>query len=275
MMASDDLGLTQPAVSRSVKELEQILGTTLFDRSARGARLTVKGKLFLEHAEAALLQLNQGVSVLGGSGRDGEQITIGALPNVCSQFLPGVIKTFKEAFPNVVVTILPGSNAALLEMLKRADADVVIGRLSNAEDMRGLSFEALFEEPLVFVVRAGHELTKGPVSPDDLAAYTLILPPTGTIIREELDRFFFSSGIALPSNRLESTSSEFQRAYLKENNCVAAIPRGVLQTDLEDGTFVELDLGDKSLKGPVGLTTNPKVIPSPILTELMRLIRIH
>jgi len=273
VLASEELGLTQPAVSRSIKELELILGEPLFDRGTRGAILTDKGVGFLDASEAAILQINQGLqSFFGGEGRS-EKVRIGALPNVCSQLLPGLIHEFKAIHPNTDVTIFPGTNASLLDGLRRAETDFVIGRLSSSEDMRGLSFEALFDEPLVFVARRGHPATTGSASLEDLQRFPLMLPPEGTIIRQELDRYLAGNGLAKPQNLIESTSSDFQRAYLQGSDCIAAIPKGVIQSDLDQGTLVKLSIGDGELKGPVGLTTNPMLVPSGAVVEILNQIR--
>lgn len=275
VLASDELGLTQPAVSRSIKELELILGEPLFDRSTRGATLTEKGLGFLDAAEAAILQINQGLqSFLGGEGRS-EQVRIGALPNVCSRVLPGIVHKFKDTHPNTTVTIVPGTNAALLDGLRRAETDFVIGRLSSSEAMRGLAFEALFDEPLVFVARHDHLVTQGNASLEDLQRFPLMLPPEGTIIRQEIDRYLAGKGLGKPQNLVESTSSDFQRAYILGSDCIAAIPKGVIQSDLDLGSLVELPIGEGELKGPVGLTTNPMLVANGSVVEMLNSIRRH
>lgn len=275
VLASEGLGLTQPAVSRSIKELELILGEPLFDRSTRGALLTEKGQGFLDAAEAAILQINQGLQAFLGDGGRSEQVRIGALPNVCSQVLPGIVHTFKVAHPNTTVTIFPGTNAGLLDGLRRAETDFVIGRLSSSEDMRGLAFEALFDEPLVFVTRQNHEATKDTASLEDLQRFPLLLPPEGTIIRHEIDRYLAGKGLAKPQNLVESTSSDFQRAYLLGSDCIAAVPKGVIQSDLDLGSLVELPIGEGELAGPVGLTTNPMLVANRSVVEMLNSIRRH
>ncbi|MEM6637376.1 MAG: LysR substrate-binding domain-containing protein [Pseudomonadota bacterium] len=273
VLASEELGLTQPAVSRSIKELELILGDTLFDRSARGAQLTERGTAFLDTAEAALLQINQGLQTFFTDADQTNQVRIGALPNVCSQVLPSVIASYKADFPLSKVAVFPGTNARLLEGLRRGETDLVIGRLSSSEDMRGLVFEALFDEPIIFVVRAEHEIEPETASLEDLQRYPLLLPTEGTVIRQEIDRFLAGHGITRPQNLVETTSSDFQRAYLTSSECLAAIPRGVVRADIERGVLKELPLAEGDLKGPVGLTVNPLSAHSGAVREFMQRIR--
>ncbi|MEO1024413.1 MAG: LysR substrate-binding domain-containing protein [Pseudomonadota bacterium] len=257
--AAESLGLTQPAVSRSVRELELTLGHDLFDRSTRGAELTKRGQDFLDAAEAGLLQIWQGAKAVIGEVGSNEAVRIGALPNVCSQFLPKVIEAFKAEFPEVTVIVNPGTNAGLLSDLRLGATDLVIGRLSSSEDMRGLIFEALYDEPLVFVVRSEHPLSGGPALLQDALDYPMMLPPEGTIIRQEISRFLAGHGAAKLANIIETTSSDFQRAYLASTDCVAVIPKGVVQSDLDSGALRDLSIGHGELQGPVGLTTNPEI----------------
>ncbi|MGP6089919.1 LysR substrate-binding domain-containing protein [Antarctobacter jejuensis] len=272
VLASEDLGLTQPAVSRSVRELEQVLGHDLFDRSTRGAELTPRGRTFLEATESGLLQIFQGVRSVTGEILSDEIVRIGALPNVCSQFLPAIVQTFKGEYPGVKVRVTPGTNADLLSSLRRGETDFVIGRLSSSEEMRGLVFRALFDEPLVFVVRAGHPLSEGRATLQEALTFPTLLPPDGTIIRQELSRFLSGQGVSELPDVVETTSSDFQRSYISRTDCVAVIPRGVVQAELESRAFVQLQIGTDAMRGPVGLTTNPDLRLGPEAQHLVQTI---
>lgn len=273
MLAAEDLGLTQPAVSRSVRELEQILGHDLFDRSTRGAELTDRGRSFLEASESALFQIWRGADSVTGELDANEVVKLGALPNVCSQFLPAIIKSYKEDHPCVSVRVSPGTNAELLGSLRRGETDFVIGRLSTSQDMRGLAFEALFDEPLIFVVRQDHPLASIRATIQDALSYPLLLPPEGTIIRQEASRFLATHGTMQPTDVVETTSSDFQRAYLEMTDAVAVIPRGVVQGDLDRRAMVQLDVDKGEMRGPVGLTTNPELRHGTAARRLLQRIR--
>lgn len=273
--AADRLGLTQPAVSRSVRELEQTLGNALFDRSTRGAELTRHGRDFLDAAEAGLLQIWQGAKAVVGDVGAQEVVRIGALPNVCSQFLPRLVARFKAEFPAVRVVINPGANAGLLSELRLGATDLVIGRLSKSDDMRGLAFEALYDEPLVFVVRPEHPLVRQSPSLQDVMQHPFVLPTDGTIIRQEVERFLAGHGVGRIADLIETTSSDFQRAYVAATNSIAVLPRGVVQSELETGALRQLEIGVGELVGPVGLTTNPDLKPTGAVALFVQRIRDH
>lgn len=219
------------------------------------------------------MQIWQGAWAVVGDVASSEAVRIGALPNVCSQFLPEVVQAFKWDFPNVRIQVTPGTNAGLLGALRRGETDLVIGRLSSSDDMRGLVFEALYDEPLVFVVRASHPLASRPATLRDVLGYPLLLPPEGTIIRQELSRFLAGQGVGALADIVESTSSDFQRAYISTTECVAAIPRGVVQDALAEGVFHDLAIGQGDLKGPVGLTTNPDLRPGKAVASFLQRVR--
>lgn len=273
--AADSLGLTQPAVSRSVRELEQTLGHDLFDRSTRGAELTRRGRDFLDAVESGLLQIWQGTKAVVGDIGAREVVRIGALPNVCSQFLPTIVAAFKAELPGVRIVISPGTNMGLLSGLRLGETDFVIGRLSSSEDMRGLVFEALYDEPIVFVVRSDHALAGKTCSLKDVLKYPFLLPPEGTIIRQEIARYFAGQGVGRLPDVIETTSSDFQRAYLANTESVAVIPRGVIQREIEAHSLVDLGIGHGDLLGPVGLTANPDTKPSVAVDLMMKYVRNH
>ena len=275
VLAAEELGLTQPGVSRSVRELEQLLGHSLFDRSTRGAELTDRGRSFLEAAEAGLLLIWQGANAVTGELASNEIVRIGALPNVCSQFLPKIIKAFKGDHSGVRVRVTPGTNAELLASLRRGETDFVIGRLSSSDDMRGLAFEALFDEPIIFVVGQAHPLAKGPATLQEAMSFPLVLPPEGTIIRQEVSRFLASQGVTRLRDIVETTSSDFQRNYMDLTDAVGMVPRGVVQSDLDAGSLVQLNIGVDEMRGPVGLTTNPDLRHGEAALRLLRMIRHH
>ena len=162
--AAQALCITQPAVTKTLNELEALLGTRLFVRGRQGAAMTAEAEVFLRHASATVQALGLAVdSVLGSA----EQLSlrIGVLPTVAPSLMPPVLASFLADRPQVAVRLHTGRNASLLAQLRARELDVVIGRLSEPEAMLGLTFEHLYAEPLVLVSRADHPLCRLP-APD-------------------------------------------------------------------------------------------------------------
>jgi LysR family pca operon transcriptional activator len=171
--AAAALSVTQPALSKTLRELEQALGVRLFERGAKGMELTKFGRLFLQRAASSLTALQQGIDeVRAASGIGALDLTIGVMPNVAPKIMPLAVKRFRDSQPKTSVHIVGGSNARLLDLLRVGDLDCVVGRLGLPESMLDVTFEHLYAESLVVVARPDHKLAaRASVSPKMLAAY--------------------------------------------------------------------------------------------------------
>ncbi|MEL7082044.1 MAG: LysR family transcriptional regulator, partial [Pseudomonadota bacterium] len=151
--AADRLGLTQPAMSRTLSELEDILGTRIVQRHRSGATLTPAGDVFWSYIRTSLAALQQGVDGLGQIGAQGGGIlTIGALPSVAASLVPRVAQRLQEQRLAIGLRIQEGAHADLIDRLHDGALDVVIGRLGSLDRMQGLTFSQLYTETVVFVV---------------------------------------------------------------------------------------------------------------------------
>lgn len=274
--AAESLHMTQPAVSRAIRELEETIGTTLFDRSRRGARLTERGEVFLRHAAPGMALVNQGAALAGGSITEGEIVAFGALPNVGPQFLPPVVAAFKSELRHAVLRIFSGSNVELLSRLRHGEISFVLGRLADPESMQGLAFELLYSEPLLFVVRPDHELASlASPAMADIDRFPVILPQPQTIIRAEVERFLLANAVSAFSDVIETVSTEFALAFTTANEAVWITPQGVVRNEIDAGKLVALPVGRQSLAGPVGLSYDPTRRPSMATERLLALLRLH
>lgn len=273
--AAEALAITQPAASKALRELEEILAIRLFERSRKGIRLTRFGEVFLRHASASVMAIREGVeSVAAARDRGGHVVTVGVLPNVGARLMPPALRLFKQSALETIVRVTTGSNAQLLDDLRRGDLDLVVGRLVDPADMIGLSFEHLYSEPLTLVVRADHPLTR--LRPFDIAAiadYPVSLPSAGTVIRGDIDRFLVAHGVRLPPDRVETISITFGRAHVLSGDAVWAVPRGGVMGDLAAGLLAELPIDRTPLQGAIGLTSRSDMAPSPLAGLLIATIR--
>lgn len=275
MAAAEVLGLTQPAVSRSIRELETTLDVTLFDRSQRGAVLTVHGRKLFDAAEAAMALLTEGLQATQDMGGSRELLRIGALPNVCGLTLPGIIEDFQEIYPRTTVRVVSGSNADLLARLRQGALDVVIGRLSDSTAMHGLSFQHLYDESIVFAVGTEHPVAQSGVTPElrALLEQPMLAPIPGTIIRQELERFLFKSGFVAPDFALESIDAGFINKTIRASTHVVVTVEALVADARAAGHVVVLPISDPALKGPVGLTTLPGAPEGPAMRTLLGMFR--
>ncbi|MEM8700844.1 MAG: pca operon transcription factor PcaQ [Pseudomonadota bacterium] len=268
-LAADKLSLTQPAISKTLKELEEIIGASLMTRNRAGIALTKQGKVFLHFAQISLASLQQG---LDGVEKEGEHarttLKLGALPSVAASFIPPLIREFSDLAPNVLVKIMDGPHGYLIERLKLGELDLVIGRLGRPDSMEGVSFTQLYSERVDLVVRKGHPLLGNP-DVKRIVDWPVIYPPEGAAIRPLVERFMIANGVGDIPHRIESVSGAFGRLYTRQTDAVWIISSGVVRTETADGSLVRLPFDSDITKGPVGLMTRPNAPQTPEVQILM------
>src|SRR5256714_2398049 len=196
--AAQALSITQPAVTKTLNELEDMLGTALFVRGRKGAVLTPEAEVFLPHASASVAALQRAVdSVVRSPGE--APLRVGMLPTLAPSFMPGVLRRFAVQRPQAALRLHTGRNQQLVEALRHRELDVVVGRLSDPDAMVGVTFEHLYAEPVAVVLRTGHPLARSGADARaaiaGIAGCTLVLPLAGTMIRQLADGFLERHGV--------------------------------------------------------------------------------
>jgi LysR family pca operon transcriptional activator len=273
--AADQLAVTQPAVSKTLRELEDIVTARLFTRTPKGLVLTPFGELFQHHAGAGVLAVQHALeSVAQGRTRGNTAIRVGALPTVAARMMPEAVQDLMQASPGATVSLLSAPNRFLLEALKGRDLDLVVGRLADPDQMVGLSFEQLYSERLAIVVRPDHPLLREqPFDIRRIARHPVVMPTREDITRPMVDRLLIANGVGAIERRVETVSSDFSRAFLKRTDAVWIISYGVVALDLAAGVLIELPADVSDTMGPVGMTTRADVRPSPVMALFMRATR--
>jgi len=254
--AASALALTQPAVSKTMAELEDIVGRQLLVRRRRGVELTPAGEVLVRHAVATLRGLREGLSqALDQPEGDQLRVAVGTLPNMAAGLLPEVVATLLRRGEPLRVRVHSGTNAQLMALLRQGEIDMVVGRLAQPSAMVDLSFTQLYSEPLVLVARPGHPLD-GRAAPtlDALSAFALVVPVHGTLVRDTADAYLFARGSGLPVSVVEATDTSFVQGLLQRSDAVWFAPQGAAQAALDAGTLRQLDFDTRSTEGPVGIT---------------------
>ncbi len=273
--AAATLAISQPAVSKTLRELEETLDVKLFDRVGRGVQLTGFGDVFLRYAGASVSALRQGVdSIAQARATGGVTVSVGALPTVSSGVLPNAVRQFKQDATGTIVRVITGETEALRSLLQVGELDLVVGRLGSPERMTGLSFEHLYSDHIGFFVRPGHPLLSA--DPFDLVAisnYTVLMPTQGAVIRPTVEQFLITNGMPMPPDHLETVSPVFGRSYTRNSDAVWIISSSVVAEDVADGLLQPLPADTSETFGPVGLTTRadtPLSLPALMLMQVIR-----
>lgn len=273
--AADVLHVSQPAVTKAIRELEEALGAQLFEKDGRGIRITRYGEVFLRHAGTSVAAIQQGIDhVRQVRDGGGPPLRVGALPTTAARIMPQVVSRFLSEGTGSPIRIRTGENLVLLDQLRMGGLDLVVGRLAAPEQMTGLAFEHLYSEPVVFTVRPGHPLlAAGAFDLGRIRDYPVLMPPQGSIIRPFVARMLIANGLAELPGEIETVSDAFGRAFVLQSDAIWIISRGVVARELETGDMAILPIDTSETRGAVGLTTRADADPHPGLGILCRLIR--
>jgi LysR family transcriptional regulator, pca operon transcriptional activator len=271
--AAEALAISQPAVTKTLNELEQILGVRLFERGRRGAVITPEASVFLRHANASVTALQQAVDSTV-RGRADVPVRIGVLPTVAPSVMPRVLQRFRSQRPQVEIVVMTGVNRGLLAQLRNRELDAVIGRLASPDEMIGLTFEALYAEPLVIVARPTHPLLKrAPLALDKIGQFPLIVPLAGTVIRHSADSFLGSRGVVPRLGLTETLSSSLAQRLVRDSDALWITPLSAAEGELAAGTLARLQVSTTGTEEPVGLLMRHDMLPSTALQTLLVAIR--
>lgn len=171
--AAQDLGISQPALSRSILRLEEELGRPVFERGTRALSLTEAGTLLLTRARQALTLLDETKAEIADDGQSG-RVRVGAIPTIAPYFLPEILRRFSREFPRAEVIVRESTTDLLLKHLAQGEIDLAVLALPVAA--RHIDVEPLFDEELLLVLPVEHSLVaKAKVRLDDLEPFSFVL----------------------------------------------------------------------------------------------------
>ncbi len=267
--AAAALGLSQPAVTKTVGELEAILAVRLFERGRHGAVPTAAAEAFRRHAHDSLAALARGVDSVAPA-EHAERLRLGALPTVAASVLAVALASFRAAQPQVPVRVDTDANPALLAALRAQALDAVVGRLAEPGQMVGLTFEHLVAEPIVIAARPGHPVLDGGTR---LGAFPLVLPLPGTSLRHAADSFLQARGVVPGLGVVETLSVSLGRNLARRSDALWFTALGVVEPDVAAGLLVRVPTPPVGAEEPLGLLLRTDLLPSAPLQALIGAIR--
>ncbi|EHE8145993.1 LysR family transcriptional regulator [Salmonella enterica subsp. enterica serovar Schwarzengrund] len=268
--AAETLNLSQPALSKTLNELEQLTGTRLFERGRLGAQLTVPGEQFLTHAVKVLDALNTAGQALNRKeDASADVVRVGALPTAALGILPAAIGRFHQQQKSTSLQVATMNNTMLLAGLKSGEIDLGIGRMSDPELMGGLNYELLFLESLKLVVRPGHPLLQETITLCRVMEWPVVVSPKGTVPRQNAEALLQSQGCKMPAGCIETLSASLSRQLTVDYDYVWFVPSGAVKEDLRQATLVSLPVPTQSAGEPIGILTRVDI---PLSTGAQMLI---
>ncbi|HAK2109049.1 TPA: LysR family transcriptional regulator [Salmonella enterica] len=268
--AAETLNLSQPALSKTLNELEQLTGTRLFERGRLGAQLTVPGEQFLTHAVKVLDALNTAGQALNRKeDASADVVRVGALSTAALGILPAAIGRFHQQQKSTSLQVATMNNTMLLAGLKSGEIDLGIGRMSDPELMGGLNYELLFLESLKLVVRPGHPLLQETITLSRVMEWPVVVSPKGTVPRQNAEALLQSQGCKMPAGCIETLSASLSRQLTVDYDYVWFVPSGAVKEDLRQATLVSLPVPTQSAGEPIGILTRVDI---PLSTGAQMLI---
>lgn len=258
--AAKTLNVTQPAVTKRIRELERALGVPLIERAGRGVVTTRFGEAFLRHGRAALAEIARASDAMSEL-RDAPEavIHVGALPNAAYGLVPMAVAQMLEKSPHAVVSIVEGTLDPLISALRRGKLDIVVGALIDKDLGQDLAVETLFHDRLHVATRRGHPLAdRVGLTLDDLRTVAWILPPRDVNAHRQWRNAFIFAGIEPPRYCVETASLAAVRALLLSSDGVALLAQHVVELEKRMGLLTVLPIELPSTTRAIGITTRAR-----------------
>ena len=240
--ASEELHLTQPAVSMQVKQLEDQLGVALFEQLGKRIHLTEPGQEVLAYARAITQQLDELESVLNRiKGLSGGRLRI-SVATTANYFIPNLLGTFSRRYPDVTVSLDVTNRETLLKSLAENTVDLVIMGQPPAE--ADVEAEAFMDNPLVIVAPPEHLLAhqkKIPLQRLQEEVFLVREPGSGT--RIAMERFFTERGMKFKTG-MEVGSNEAIKQSVQAGLGLGLLSRATIEQELELKRLVVLDVSE-------------------------------
>lgn len=262
-------GLSQPAVHRAVRELEQICATPLAERRGRGMVLTTAGSALARGVRLAAGEIAAGIAEARGDEGEGARIALGAMPLSRALLLPRALALFVAGTPSTVVDVIEGSWRELVDPLLDGSIDIMVGALRE-EAPAGVTQVPLFTDQLAIFGRRGHPLESRPVDIAQLAAQGWVVGPAGTPLRAHWEALFRSG--ALPEVPVECGSVMVIRGLLAQSDLLTLLSPDQVALEIAAGMLVRIGPDLPGTVRTIGISTRSEWRPTGTQRRLIELL---
>lgn len=274
--AAPRLGMSQPAVSRVVAELELLLGVPLFDRTSTGVELTRFGEAIRRRTTAVADELKQGLGELAflADPTQGE-IRIGTTEPMTA-LTATIVQGISDVYPRIRFVISAGDTLALHERLRHREIDIAVTRMAADFDRYGdLVGEALFEDELAVIAGKHNPLVRRRrLALGDLMNEKWLLgPPAMSFLRPFIEEAFRTEGLDVPAATVTCGSYAMQINLLAAGPFLAILPRATLRYPGPHPTLAPLRVRMPTTRRPVGLVQLKHRHVSPTVSLFCRAAR--
>jgi len=241
---AQQMSISQPAVSKMLREAEKMLGFDLFQRLPRSLQPTDLGLHVARYAQIALNDARHFVGQVNDLREGGHGLLkIGTIFAPTSLALPQAIVAIKQRWPLLTLEVLEGTSANLLTMLEHKQLDLVLARFTLDRHRQLFDFLPLAPEPLCLVAGSQHPLAGNSDLPlAELGQWPWIVYPSGTPMRARLERAFAEAGMQSPGNTVETISMQTTLQLLQTAPMLAMLAESMVEPDIRAGRLTRLNL---------------------------------
>lgn len=240
------LGLAQPAVSRSIKELEQELGVVLFERNKFGMTLTRAGEIFVRRAKGIQAEFARTLEEMEHfKGEDRGTITVGCSSATLLAMIPATMPRFRAKYPNIRVTLLEGSLPMLETQLRDGLVDLYYGPVATGFVDPALTIETLFENERIIVGCRNHPLRHA-TSLDELVGAEWVTTPMAIDSDNEVNSVFTTAGLPSPRIVMQASSAMNLAVIVATSQLLAPVPQQWLDVISQTGMMERIPVREVS-----------------------------
>jgi DNA-binding transcriptional LysR family regulator len=271
--ASEELNISQPAISKSIKNLEQQLGGQLFIRTKRGVILTDEGKEFYNYIKQAIEYINNAENKFTNLiNLETGCIKIGISTTLTKEFLLPYLEEFHSLYPKIDIQIITNRTSDLMTKLKNGLIDMVILNLNDKNYGNDIEIIKCRKINDCFVVNNKYkDLIDKEISLEDLNNYPLILQSKGSSTREFLDNIAKENGVLLKPN-IELTSYSLVVELSKIGLGIGYVTKEYIKELLKDNELIELNIKEKIPSRYIGIALSKNHIPNFSTKKMIEII---
>ncbi len=246
--AAKELSVTQPALSRTVKRLEEQVGAPLFERHSKGMLLTDIGQMLLPHA--SLLQreselAREEIDAMRGLAKG--TIRVGSVGSIACKVLPDAVERVLKKWPTLHVQVVEGVWDRLADALARYEIDLALAvDLPDTEDILSIK-DCRWQDRSVVVAALDHPLRrKSELSLADTLSQSWAIPPKGTGPYVDVQRLFAAHGLGVPNVLVETRSVTFLKSLVARSGFLSWMSEPMIEADRQAGWMDALPIAGTS-----------------------------
>ncbi|MEM5317772.1 LysR family transcriptional regulator [Paraburkholderia sp. JHI869] len=272
--AALSLGISQPAVHRAARQIEQNVGVSLYRRRVHSVSASPAGIEFARCLSLALYEITQAVDELAyARGQLTGKVAIGVLPLLPPRLVARAIQRLRARYPAARVTVEESAHAHLLRELRSGGIDIIVGGLREPRLTGSVQETELFADPYVVAVRKGHRLAKRKtVALADLADHDWVMPQHKVPRRAVIDSIFAQLPVK-PPLVFETSSLAMMLAMLMESDCLTLLSRAQIRDAYPGRELVALELELPGAGRAVGYTVRTDWLGTAVQQTFVEVLR--